>query len=154
MMLSYGTGTKNCRTRTRTAKLILRPIDVENIQESRIQAITEQSSIKFKEVFGTKYKTSMKKSQNTVFCPENLPKFYRTLFSNRLYQRLLKFHKIYVSLTIIRRFGVFKVLRVVNTSKHVILQPKNSWRHLQIKSEPVQPEMVSIQHKILKHQYP
>ena len=40
--------------------------------------ITEQSYKKFTEVLGTKYGTFMKKSQNSVFCPENCRKFYRT----------------------------------------------------------------------------
>ena len=46
------------------------------IQESRIQAITEQSSVKFTElIFRTKYGTLMKKFQGSVFCPEKFRKF-------------------------------------------------------------------------------
>ena len=62
-------------------------IDMENfvlllfVQESRLQAITEQSSIKFTEVFRTKYGTFMKKSQSSsVFSPEEFLNFDRTFF--------------------------------------------------------------------------
>ena len=46
------------------------------IQESRTHTTTEQSSIKFTELFRTKYETFMEKSQSSVFCPEKFRKFY------------------------------------------------------------------------------
>ena len=54
-----------------------------------MQAITEQSSVKFTELFRTKYGTFIRISQTSVFCCKKFHKFYRTLFCNRLYPRLL-----------------------------------------------------------------
>ena len=60
-----------------------------SIQESRIQAITEQSSIQFTELFRTKYWTLKFFHESFVFWLEKFRKFYRTLFCNRLYPWLL-----------------------------------------------------------------
>ena len=62
---------------------------------------TIENSTKFTEVFRTKYGTFKKKSPTSVFCPEKFRKFYRTLFCNRLYPRLLnssiKFVELFLS---------------------------------------------------------
>ena len=47
------------------------------------------SSIKFTDLFRTKYWTLRSFHESSVFFPENFCKFYRTLFCNRLYPRLL-----------------------------------------------------------------
>ena len=63
------------------------------IPESRIHAIREQSSINFAELFWTKYWALRFFHEISVFCPEKFRKFYRTLFSNRLYPQLLNSSK-------------------------------------------------------------
>ena len=56
---------------------------------NRIQAITEESFVKFTELFRTKYCTVRFFHESSVFCPEKFRKFDRILFCNRLYQQLL-----------------------------------------------------------------
>ena len=82
-------GEENCRKvfPPFTLKKIVQNKFYRTIQESRIQAITEQSSRKFTELCRKKYRTFMKNFQSSVFCPEKFRKFYRTLFCNRLYPR-------------------------------------------------------------------
>ena len=51
--------------------------------------MTEQGSIKFMELFRTKYWTLRFFHESCVVCPENFRKFDRTMFCNRLYPWLL-----------------------------------------------------------------